>query len=265
MPRKTNQLRTRFTLIELLVVIAIIAILAAMLLPALNNSKVMAKSIACVNNQRQCGTAISMYANDWNDYVIRPEGSGTHKQRLWADQLMCNQYLPSAYIENVNTNSAVTITHVKYPNVFSCPAIPIPSTHTASGHAFINGEASSALSYGVRITYSTDYYPGEKLGKGDLVRLSTIYKNAPFLGDSIILQWGPNTLPGACTVMNFNMIPYSVNFGGNLYIAHKRTGNAWYADGHVAGMTRLQFQDMKRTNGAGGVPNQPILAYPNIQ
>jgi prepilin-type N-terminal cleavage/methylation domain-containing protein/prepilin-type processing-associated H-X9-DG protein len=103
--------RGAFTLIELLVVIAIIAILAAMLLPALAKAKQKGQSTVCLNDLKQVGLAMLMFADENEDMV--PRGTAGNSRRWWLEFM---PFVPEGGTERDYRNI----------RIFMCPSYPIP-------------------------------------------------------------------------------------------------------------------------------------------
>ena len=107
-----------FSLIELLVVIAIIAILAGLMLPALNSARLSALAVSCKNNQRQVGLGFSSYVNDFNGYLATSRyASGLSWTQTWPEFLGDNPIF--TYVEDGGIYSALKYYNYKTNH---CPA-----------------------------------------------------------------------------------------------------------------------------------------------
>jgi prepilin-type N-terminal cleavage/methylation domain-containing protein/prepilin-type processing-associated H-X9-DG protein len=155
-----------FTLIELLVVIAIIAILAALLLPALHQAKVRGQEVSCLNNLRQVQLAWTLYAEDNNG--LMPPNHAVNIPIAIATSTPGSWVVGSALtdVNTTNLEAGVLFPYTKSPGVYRCPSdrsttvspTGIPRVRSNSMNTYLAGLAYGAIKRVSQIRKTTEVF-----------------------------------------------------------------------------------------------------------
>ncbi|OQA80366.1 MAG: hypothetical protein BWY31_04025 [Lentisphaerae bacterium ADurb.Bin242] len=227
--KETSEMkRSRFTLIELLVVIAVIAILAGMLLPALNKAKIKARSIQCVSQIKQVNVALRMYAGDDKGEWM-PFGLGSSS---WPS----TEY---SYSFKLHHLGYVSGRHPKTQRslIFECPeSLPGESAGMGTGYGMRGSGQNQSVGWrfnGSRVQWYCATWPSLEFS-GQAREYDIKIANFILLGDSRLHSTAENNNKKqfySSAVMQEN------NYGNQNSLPamlHSGRGNFVFADGHVA-------------------------------